>query len=166
MRLWLVRIGLGAGLLILSLYLWRFAFPSPEHVIRKQLSALARLACIAPDEASLVKLAKSQRLASFFTRDAEVTVDFPGRFPQSITGRDELMQVALTARTGLKKLKVEFLDLEVKVGPDGQSGDAHFTVKADVPGEGTPQVEELEAHLLRVDGEWLIQHVQNVRTLR
>jgi len=42
----------------------------------------------------------------------------------------------------------------------------HFTVKADIAGESTPQVEELVATFKRLEGEWLIQHVENVKTLR
>jgi len=141
-------------------------FPGPEQLIRKRLAELARVATIAPNEGSLVKLAKSQKLASLFTTDTEIDLDLPGRFPRTLNGRDEVLQAAASARTALQTLKLEFLDITVSLGSDGESAVAHFTVKGDVPGESTPQVEELEARFRKVDGNWLIQHVENVKTLR
>jgi hypothetical protein len=166
MKPWLARLGLGGALVVLGIWAWHALFPSPEQLIRKSLVEVAHLACIAPNEGSLVKLAKSQKLAAFFTTDAQVTVDLPGHLPQSLSGRDELMQAALSARSGLASLKVEFLDIGVTVDNARESGKAHFTIKADLPGESTPQVEELEAELKRVDNQWLIKDVHNVRTLR
>ncbi len=166
MKAWLARLALLGALLALGIWGWRAAFPGPEQLIRKRLAELARLASFTQSEGSLVKLAKAQQLAARFTPDAEISVDLPGRSPQSLNGRDELMQAAMSARTMVKSLKVQFVDVTVKLGDAPESGIAHFTVKADVPGETTPEVEELEAQFKRVDGDWLIQHVQNVRTLR
>jgi hypothetical protein len=66
----------------------------------------------------------------------------------------------------LTSLKVECLDISIQMGTDGESGIAHFTGKADLPGESTPQVEELQANFKRIDHEWQIQRITNVRTLR
>lgn len=166
MRLWLSRTVLGGALIALGIWGWKALYPGPEHTIRKHLSELAHAATIDPNESSLVKLAKSQKLASFFTPDTEIQVDMPGRFPQSVNGREEVMQAALSVRSAVKAIKVQFIDISVKLESDGETGVAHFTVKADVAGESTPQVEELEARFKKVDGDWLIKHVENVKTLR
>lgn len=166
MRLWFGRAVLGGALIALGIWAWQALHPGPEHTIRKHLSELAHAATITPNESSLVKLAKSQKLASFFTTDAEIQVDMPGRLPQSLNGRDELMQAALSVRSAIKAIKVQFVDISVKLEADGETGVAHFTAKADVAGESTPQVEEMEARFKKVDGDWLIKHVENVRTLR
>jgi hypothetical protein len=166
MKVWGVRGILVAALVTLGIWGWRALVPSPEHVIRKRLTELARIACIKPGEGSLTKLAKSQKLAGFFATDAEIDIDLPGRFPQSLSGREDIMRGAANARNFFPSLKVEFVDITVKMGADGESGIAHFTVKADVPGESTPQVEELQAHFKKIEHDWLIQRVTNVKTLR
>jgi hypothetical protein len=166
MKVWVARGVLVAALIILGIWGWRTFFPSPELIIRKRLIELAALACISPNEAMLTKLSKSQKLASYFATDAEIEIDLPGKFPQSLTGRNDIMRGAASARNFVSSLKVEFLDITVKMASDGHSGIAHFTVKADVPGEATPQVEELQADFKEIEHAWLIQRVTNVRTLR
>jgi SnoaL-like domain len=166
MMRWLGRVAMVGAAVALAIWGWRAFFPSPEQIVRKRLIGLAQVASFAPNEASLMKVARAQKLASFFTSDAEITVDLPGHFPQSINGREEVLQVAMSARTMLKAIKVQFLDIGVKLDDDREAGVAHFTVKADVAGENTPQVEELEAQFKKLGGDWLIKRVQNVRTLR
>lgn len=161
----MTRLALGSALIALGVWGWQVFYPSPEHAIRSRLAELARAATISPNESALIKLAKAQKLASFFTVDTEIRIDLPGRFPQSLNGRDELMQAVAGARSAVKSLKVEFVDVSVTVESDSVSGSAHFTVKADVSGESTPQVEELEAQFRKLDGDWLIKHVENVQTL-
>ena len=159
----LLLLGLLAGL---GVWGWRLLHPSPEHVIRKQLAELARTACVPANESNLAKLANAQKLASFFTPDVEITFDLPGRFSQTISGRAELQEKALGARAALSGLTVEFLDVNVTVAPDGQSATADLTAKANLPGDSVPQVEEVKVSLKKVEGDWLIQHAENVKTLR
>ena len=166
MKLWVTRGILLAGLIFLGIWGWRALFPSPELVIRKRLNQLAQAATIKPNEGTLVKLAHSQKVASFFAVDAEIDIELPGRFPQSVSGRDDIMRAVAGVRNTLSSLKVECLDISVQMGNDGESAVAHFTGKADLPGDNTPQVEELQANFKKIDHEWLIQRVANVRTLR
>ena len=72
---------------------------SPEQIIRRELSEIARLASVAPNESALKKLATAQQLAGFFTKDVEISVDVPGRSTFSINGRDEVQENALGARS-------------------------------------------------------------------
>ncbi|HTL59567.1 MAG TPA: hypothetical protein VL361_28100 [Candidatus Limnocylindrales bacterium] len=166
MKLWVTRGILLATLIIVGLWGWRAIFPTPERVIRKRLGELAQAASIKPNEGALVKLARSQKVASFFAVDAEIELDLPGRFPQSLSGRDDIMRAVASVRNMLTSLKVECLDISIQMGTDGESGIAHFTGKADLPGESTPQVEELQANFKKIDHEWQIQRITNVRTLR
>jgi hypothetical protein len=166
MKVWAARGILLAALLTLGIWSWGALFPSPEHLIRKRLTEVAAIACISPNESMLTKLAKSQKLAGYFATDAQIEIDLPGKFPQSLSGRSDIMRGAASARNYVSSLKVQFLDISVKMATDAQSGIAHFTVKADLPGEGTPQVEELQADFRKVDRDWLIQRVTNVPTLR
>ncbi|HWH70648.1 MAG TPA: hypothetical protein VNT26_14765 [Candidatus Sulfotelmatobacter sp.] len=164
MKKWLVRILLSAALVALGLWGWRLVFPSPEHVIRKQLSELAQTARIVPNEAPLAKLANSQKLTSFFTGDVQVSVDVPGH-TQSLSGREELMQASMGARSMLSSLTVEFLDVTIALATDKESAVANLTAKARIPGEQDFIVQELKLRFKKIGGDWLINRVETVKTL-
>jgi hypothetical protein len=140
-------------------------FPSPERIIAKQLAHIARLASAGPNEGALARLANSQKLTTFCAPDVEISVDIPGRFSQSLNGREELLQAVLSARSTFNPLKVEFLDVSVVPSADKQSAQAHLTAKATFPGERIPEVQELRIHFRKVDRDWLIEHAETVRTL-
>jgi hypothetical protein len=166
MKTWLVRLVLVGALGSLGFWAWSFLFPTPEHVIRKELAELARAASIAPNEAPLTKLAKTQKLLSFFAGDAQVTVDVPGRSAQTFNGHDDLQQAAMGARSMLNNLKIELVDVVVTVGADKQSAVANLTAAATLPGEKIPEVQELEMGFKKADRDWLITRVETVKTLR
>lgn len=165
MKGWLVRAALLGALLGLVYCGWIVLFPSPERIIAKRLAHVARLACVGPNEGALARLANGQKLTTFFTSDVEITVDVPGRTSQTLNGRDELLQAVMAARSALAPLKVEFLDITVSLNADKQSALAHLTAKATLPGERSPEVQELKIDFRKTDHDWLIQHVETVRTL-
>lgn len=154
-----------AGLAGLGFWGWRFLHPSPEQIIRKNLATVAKLACVPVNESSLAKLANAQKVASYFTVDTQITIDMRGRFASTVSGRNEVQEKEFGSRAALPGLQVELLDVSVVVAPDGQTATAHLTGKANVPGESTPQVDEFKAEFKKVDGDWLIHRVENVRTL-
>jgi len=164
MKKWAFRTLLLAGLITLGLWGWRAWFPSPQQVIRKRLAELAQAASFSSNEAPLAKLAAVQKLPAFFTAEVEITVEAPGRSQQTFHGRDELLQAALGARSALSGLNVEFLDVNVSVGPDQESATANLTAKAKVPGEDF-MVQELKFTLKKIQGAWLILRVETVKTL-
>jgi hypothetical protein len=166
MRTWLVRLVLVGALGSLGYWCWTFFFPSPERAIRQELAELARAASIAPNEAPLTKLAKTQKLLSFFASDAQVTIEVPGRLTQTLNGRDDLQQAALGARSMLNNLRVELLDVVVTVSADKRSAGAELTATATLPGEKIPEVQELQMSFKKTDHDWVITRVETVRTLR
>jgi len=137
-----------------------------SRVIRKQLTELAKAASIGPREGELARVMNSQKLAGFFTPDVEITVDIPGHSLQTISGRDEVMQIAMRAHSTMSNVKVQFVDVSVSVAPDKESATAHLTAKANVPGDDVPQVQELKAQFQKVGRDWLINRVETVKTLR
>ncbi len=155
-------IALGAGLF----WCWHHLFPRPEVLIRKQLGKLAASASITPNEAPLAKVAKAQRLAELFARDATVSVDVPGRTDQPFAGREEIQQAALGARALLNTLQVTFVDVSVLLATNKSSAITHLTATANLPGEKLPEVQELEIGFTNIDDVWLISKVQTVKTLR
>jgi len=58
-----------------------------------------------------------------------------------------------------------FQDALVTIDPDGQSAKVNLTGKAVVPGERDISAQEFNFKLKKVNGKWLIYHVETVRTL-
>jgi hypothetical protein len=162
---WLARLALIAALLGLGVWGWRTLFPGPEAVIRSRLTGLARAASFEPDEGTFAKAYNAQKLSAFFTTNAEISVNAPGIPPQSLSGRAEVLQAAMAARSHLKGLKVEFLDANVTLGQDRQTAVVNLTCKATVSGEHDFFVQEFNFMVRKVDGEWLIYRVETVKTL-
>jgi hypothetical protein len=163
---WLLRAIILAGVIALGFWAWHLLFPGPEQVIRKQLLQLARSATIAPNESQLGRMGNAQKLTMFFTTDAELVVDVPGRLQHTFNGRDEIRDAAAGVRVTLRSLSVEFFDMVITVEPDKQTAVAQLTAKATMPGENVPEVQRIKAEFKRVDGEWLINRAETVKALR
>jgi hypothetical protein len=136
--------------------------PSQEHLIRKRLAEVAQLASFSSRESPLVKLANAQQLANFCTSNAQISVDIPGRM-QTFDGREEISQAALGARAVVSSVQVEFVDVNVTFGPDKQSAIVQLTAKGKV--QGDQLVQELKFTFKKVEGKWLIERVETVKTL-
>ncbi|HYG33309.1 MAG TPA: hypothetical protein VEC99_00905 [Clostridia bacterium] len=166
MTRWIFRITIVVAVFALGFWAWTVFFPGPEQKIRKRLTELAQAASIAPNEAPAARFLNAQRLANFFAQNAEITVDLPGRLVRTFNSRQEITEAATAARAMLSSLKVEFVDITVSVASDKQSADARLTVKANVPGESTPEVEELKIGFTNNAGDWLIHRAETVKILR
>lgn len=161
----IIRLTLAVAAAAAGVWFWTILFPSPEKVIRKELSELARDASFNGNQSSLAGIADAQRLASFFSTNVEVKLDLPGRNGQTIAGRDEVMQIAVGARASYNGLKVEFPDVNVTLAPDKQSATADLTVKAQTIGDRDFIWQEMKFTLQKTGGQWLITRVETVRTL-
>jgi hypothetical protein len=152
-------------LLALGIWGWRVFFPNPEQVVRKRLTQLARAASFSSGEAPMARLWNAQALGDFFTADVEIKVDVPGTPAFNLSGRDNLVERALGARSALTSLRVEFPDISVTIGPDQVSAMAYVTAKAKASGEGDPYLQELKFTFQKVGRDWLIRKVETVKTL-
>ena len=165
MKKWLWRLIVVIVLAGLGYWGWRVWFPSPEQVIRKRLTELARTASFSGSEGTLVTLAYARGLTAFCTPDVEITIDIPGYSRETINGQGELLQAAAGARTRLNGLTVQFFDILVNVAPDRNSATAELTARADVARERDFYVQELKFKLKKVDGKWLIFQAETVKIL-
>lgn len=156
---------LAAALVALGVWLWFVLFPSPEKVIRKRLTELARTVSFSPNEGNLARLADAQNLAFFFSTNVEVDIDVPGRVQHHLLGREDITQAALASRSAVSGLNVKFPDIVVTVTPDKQSAVADLTVEVNVSGEHDPIVQEMKFTLQKTDGKWLVTHIETVHTL-
>jgi len=163
MSKWVVRVVLLAILCAAGIWLWRVVFPSQEKLIRKQLDEVAQLASFVPNEAPLTRLENAGALAKHCAPDVEIAVDIPGRIQRTFTGREEIRDAALAARSFGPGFQVAFVDVTVTLGLDKQSAEAHLTARGNLQGEQV--VQELKFFFKKIEGKWLIQKVETVKTL-
>ena len=165
MKKWWLPLVFVVVLAALGVWGWRAVFPGPAQVIRQRLTELARTASFSAGEGTLPRLAHAQALASLCTPDVTIAVDIPGHARQTFSGRDEVLQAAVAARSGGSSLKVEFFDILVTLSADRNSAVANLTAKAKVPRENDFYVQELTFGLKKVEGKWLIFRAETVRDL-
>jgi hypothetical protein len=164
MSKWLSRLILLGALIGFGYWGWHIFFPSPESVIRKRLGQLAKAASFSSNEGLIAKAYNASLLGEFFTPDVEVTVDVPGT-QHTITGRGELMEAAVHARSAVSSLTVDFPDIAVQVSPDKASAVVNVTARGKVAGQRDTYIQELKMHLIKIKRDWLIDQVQTVKTL-
>jgi len=165
MKKWFWRVLLAVGFLALGVWVWTLVFPTPERVIRKRLIELAKCATVKGNEAPLAVLLNSQKLGGFFTADAEISLDVPGRPQQVLSGRDNLIQASMQFRPAVGSLQVEFYDIIVTVAPDKTTAEANLTLVARFAGERDKIVQELKLRMNKAEGTWQIYRLETVKTL-
>jgi hypothetical protein len=161
----IIRIVLLAALAVLGIWLWTVLFPSPEKVIRRRLTELARTVSSSANESDLARLAAARSVAGFFAATVELNVDLPELGQHNSMDREEITQLALMGRSRAGGLRVKFPDINITVAPDKQSAVADLTVEANISGEHDPIVQEMKFTLRKTDGRWLITRIETVRTL-
>ncbi len=159
------RIVLLAALAALGIWLWTVLFPSPEKVIRKRLTELARTVSSSPNESDLARLAAARSVAGFFAATVELNVNLPELGQRNSMDREEITQLALMSRSRAGGMHVKFPDISITVAPDKQSAVADLTVEANVSGEHDSMVREMKFTFRKTDGQWLITRIETVRTL-
>jgi hypothetical protein len=161
----ILRVVLLAIVITAGVWLWTVFFPSAQKVIRQQLAAVARDASSNPNQNPLVSAANAQMLAAHFSTNVAVQLDVPGRVQHTFNSREEIAQAAVFASSSANGIQVQFLDVNVTVGPDQQSAVADLTLKAQAAGDKDFTVQEMKVTLQKTDGKWLITRVETVRTL-
>jgi len=165
MMKWVVRVVLVLALLALVIWAWSYFFPSTETAVRRKLQEVARLASFSQGESVISKGLAINSLMDTCTDDIEISVDIQSYQRQSMTGKEELRTATTVVRAHLSSLKVEFLDLNIDVGPNKQTAVVDLTAKIRVPGEQEFFPQELKFTLKKVDGKWLIRKIETVKTL-
>lgn len=160
-----LRLVLLTIVIVAAVWLWTMFFPDAQKVIRRQLAAVARDASSRPNQNPLISAANAQLLADHFSTNAEVRLDVPGQLQHAFSSREEIVQAALMACSSANGIKVEFLDVNVTIGPDQQSAVADLTVQVQADGDKDFIVQEMKFTLQKTGGKWLITRVEPVRTL-
>jgi hypothetical protein len=160
-RLFLIALVAAVGV-----WLWGVLFPSPDRVIRKRLAEAAHAASFAPGQSYFSRLASARRLSDFFATNVEVNIDIPAHQERQWSGREDILQAALGARSTLESLNVTVPDVTLIIGPGKESATADLTAEARISGDSEMFVQEMKFTLRKVGGEWLITRVQTVQTLQ
>jgi hypothetical protein len=161
-----IRIIVLAALIALGIWGWRVFFPGPESVIKSRLTSLAKTLSFDGTDGNISKVYKADQVGGYFTDDVEVTIDVRGYSgSRSIDGKTEIKQALLYAQANLTGLKVQFLDINVTLGPDKKTAVANLTAQADISGEPDFHLMELNLTLKEVEGKWLITRIETVKTL-
>lgn len=166
MKRWGLRLVLLGAVVAMGDWGWKIMFPSPERVIRRRLVEVAQLASFGSNEGALAKIGNATKLSTYFDPDVQIRVEVPGRSHRhTFSGRDELLQAAMAARSQLTSLSLQFLDMNVSLAPDQASATVNLTAKGNIGGEKDVYVQELRVGLKRLDRTWLITWVEPVKTL-
>jgi hypothetical protein len=160
------RLLIAAALIGLVVWGARVLFPSPQRVIRSRLLQLAKTASFEPKDGTFVRAYKAGQLSGFLTLDVVISADLRGYGEIQLTGRDQVeeAQKAILASGQLSGLKVEFKDISVTLGADKLSAVANLTSKVTFEGQSEFLVNEFNFSLKKVNGKWLINRVEAVKT--
>ena len=159
------RLVLLAAVAILGCWLWTVFFPGPEKVILKKIASLAATATVSAADGNITRATKAGSFISFFSTDAEVSVDTPELGAHTLSGRDEIRDTARAAFALLTTLNVEFLDVTVRLGAGKQTATATCTARVNAGDKKDFGVQELHFQLKKIDGAWLITRMETVKTL-
>ena len=162
----LLRLVLLVILIALGFWVWNILFPNPQKIIRHRLNKLALLASFSSGEGNFSRIANVQQMGTYFTDNAEITVDIPGVESHTFNGRAELVQAAMVVRTTVNGVSAEFVDINIDMGSNNQSAMVDLTLKAKVGGERDAVIQELKFTFKRIKGDWLISRVTTVQTLK
>lgn len=164
----LVLLALLAGL---GFWLWTVLFPSPERIVLKRISSLASTATVGAGDGAITRAAKVSSIIGYFSADTEIHFNVEGLGARSLSGREEVREVAAGAMAGLSWLKVQFDDAKVKVAPDKQSAEVTCTARVSGAAAGGADnkdygFQQMRFEFKKIDGDWLITQAETVKTLQ
>ena len=162
---WITRFLWLAALAGLLWWGWRTFFPSDERRVQKLLAGVAATVSVPAEGKFVGGVLAADRLKGYFTPEVEVAVDVPGETRFNLTGREELAQAYMVARSQYRGLTVEFFDVQVAVAPDRTSAVADLTARAR-QASGELHVQEMRVNLIRREGEWRVQRVETTRSIK
>jgi len=161
-----VRLGLLAALGGLGFWLWTICFPNPEKVVLGRIAKLAAVASVDPGDGGLTRATKVGNLLAYFSADAVISYDVPGLGAHTLTGRDELREIAAGGFANVKALTVRFQDATAKVGADQRTAVVSCTARVSAGDAQDFGVQELRIELRKLEGDWRVTRLETVRTLQ
>ena len=161
----LFRLVLLAALAALGFWVWSIVFPGPEEIIHRRLAGLARTATINAQDGAIARGLKAQKLADYFSADAQLAFDTPGPGQRTLTGREEIKETATAGFLSVPSLRVEFLDVSIRLDADRRAGEVNCTANVLTGDTKDFGVQEMRFLMKKIGGKWLIVRVETVKTL-
>jgi hypothetical protein len=160
------RLGLLAALGVLGCWLWTVWFPNPEKVVLGRVAKLAAVATVGSGDGAITRAAKVSDLLGFFSTDAVISYDVPGLGAHTLTGRDEIREIAAGGFANVKALTVRFQDATARVDADQLGAVVSCTARVSAGDAQDFGVQELRIQLRKLDGDWRVTRLETVRTLQ
>ena len=111
--------------------------------------------------------ARAAQLGAFFTEDVDVEL---GQGAAPIRGRETIIGMAECLQPRTAAFRLQFEDVSVAMGSDGQSADVHLTAefirKSITTGEQSLDAREFMIGMRRMGTDWQIAKVTAVETLK
>jgi hypothetical protein len=152
------------ALALLTAAAWHY-WPSDEREIRRRLEDFASEFNESTTD-GLGTVARAARLGSFFT--AGVVVEFGAGSPP-IHGRDTLIGMAARLQPRTAAFEMELKDVNVEVGDGGVAEvtlTAVFRRRSMATGEESLDAREFTLGMVKTSGEWEVNRVTAVDTLK
>jgi hypothetical protein len=160
---WAVRLVIIAGLAAAGYWAWTVMFPNPRAVVWRRLEKLAEIGSFATNEGQLTKLAAVQKMGGYFSDQVVVNVHVSGEETHEFYNRDELVQALQAGRMSVNSVLVKFKGPKIEITPGNQEAIIGVALTADINGEKDAMVEDLKIEMKKIDGDWLITHVETVQ---
>lgn len=153
---------MGVGAVVLAAWLVYQLLPNDEKAIRQTMDRLVKAASINPNDSGFTRLAYADRLASFFTTNAVLSLEGLGADFPVINGHTDLRQSAMAARANLKQAEFELADVHVTMRNDPHHANAYIAIRGQVNYETNRFGQAFRLTLTKVGGRWLISELNTV----
>ncbi len=163
--------GLALAVIVAGGWLGRDWFFETETVrIRRVLQQLALEVSFGADEENLAAVRRVAGVMDRFAPDARIEVELMGEPTVHLSGRGEIQQGLMGMRRDVRRLALQFHDLVIQPGGDGQTAAVHLTATVDTEGRRRRlsgfDATELKVELGKIEGRWRVQQVRTVPTLK
>ncbi len=77
--------------------------------------------------------------------------------------REELVQAIQAGRMSVNSVLAKFKSPKIEITPGNQEAIIGVVLTADISGEKDAVVEDLKIEMKKIDGDWVITHVESVQ---
>ena len=160
---WAVRLVIIAGLAAAGYWAWGVMFPNPRAVVWHRLEKLAELASFSAGEGQITKLAAVQKMGGYFSDQVVVNVHMTGEETHEFYNREELVQAIQAGRMSVNSVLAKFKSPKIEITPGNQEAIIGVALTVDINGEKDSVAEDLKIEMKKIDGDWVITHVESVQ---
>lgn len=160
---WAVRLVILAGLIGAGYWGWTVMFPNPRAVVWHRLQKLAEITSFPADAGQVAKLVAVQKLGGYFSDQVVVNVHMTGEETHEFYNREELVQAIQAGRMTVNSVLVQFKSPRIEITPGKQEAIIGVALTADINGEKDAVVEDLKIQMKKIQGDWVITHVETVQ---